>query len=865
MTEEERSVRWGFRAVVTGFRAAHTSARKRNGAAQTRLWVDRLAQSCAQLCGVICSLGLQQCPQPHPQEAPCADEEEDPRLAQSRLAHEALMASPLLEGGLNAHSGAPEPNQSPLQALVEHGSDSPLLKWLQRVALPDATKTSAVGLKDGDVLEEGSEVRCLVLSRDQFGSALGVGGARLEATLHPATIKIPVARDWARGVVQWKKQPASRGSRQKQLSQPTFLASASCVTRDGKAYLFGGKSPHDKKSVYTFDGQDWSAHANLPRPSHGMSACELVDGRVLLVGGSAAQVLVYHTKKRLYEVKPNPQDVGWGTHCVVDSAGLVHVVGGSAGRRNYWTYAERANCWALAKQQLPKDLHCGGLVIDAAGVIYALGGRERAHKCYSLDTRAPVEGWKEIADMPLGGVSGFGCCMYRGRYALVVGGEKAYSEKQPTDTIMVYDTVENSWSVAKTRLPEPISGANAFVLDDALHVTGAGSPHGKDGKQGNGGRELHLRGTVVDEAQAEVERAFDVTDGDDGSYRLRLDGLPAGQYFVSILMDGQAIQGSPVTLVVAPPDQVPALRAEQERKAASSAGGSGADPAAGPAVKWRLRNRLQLLEANFNEKAWAAAKKNKDTARADKRERVLKRYTRLNAIKMEIDALSAALAQNVTFGGVVPDCGGRSSAMFEVEMAQPPQAEAPSTAEPSVHKATAALFAALLKHTGLGEIAQTGAWEGDKEAQKQLESLWRLAAQHVVKHITKAYVEEERAAHARLGNLAKNKRGNSGKNSKGSSGAQSGVKNAAFESFVQELLQVCHLFDYWSISAMECYSPLKFECFRSKMGPPAPHDRAPADVQWPPIRLQHRRRRRLGRGGPRPRRSTRQQCVRHLG
>jgi N-acetylneuraminic acid mutarotase len=273
---------------------------------------------------------------------------------------------------------------------------------------------------------------------------------------------------------------------------PIDRAEALTATIDGKLYVFGGfngnNGPVVRSDVYDPVTNAWTRLPDMPRRlTHAGVA---VDGReVYFAGGyigtgpgfqqqfGTEEVWRYHVDLKVWTQMPDlPAELASGGLVVLGRE--LHYFGGNDNDRedvgvHYVLNLDNPTTWTSAASLPSARSHMGYVALG--GKIYALGGQfgnddalETTNLVHVWDPASPGT-WTARASMP-SKISHMSSSTFvlNGRI-VIAGGETDHGD--PTDNVLEYDPLSNTWD-SLTDLPaERFSGA-ARAIEGVLYFTG---------------------------------------------------------------------------------------------------------------------------------------------------------------------------------------------------------------------------------------------------------------------------------------------------------------------------------------------------------------------------------------------------------
>lgn len=167
--------------------------------------------------------------------------------------------------------------------------------------------------------------------------------------------------------------------------------------------------------------------------------------------------------------------VARGGHGAANVGGVVYAIGGSAtlggaalssGER-YDLADGTDGAWSSIAAMSTARAHFG--CIEAGGMIYALGGVSSGVRTVQCEVYDPgSDSWSAIANLPVA-ISNAGCVAIDTDIYLFGGLDAGGA---PLDTLYVYDTVGDSWSLDPASLPVPLSDVIASVTSRVIWAIG---------------------------------------------------------------------------------------------------------------------------------------------------------------------------------------------------------------------------------------------------------------------------------------------------------------------------------------------------------------------------------------------------------
>ncbi len=255
-------------------------------------------------------------------------------------------------------------------------------------------------------------------------------------------------------------------------------------------YAIGGKTATgatggslSKVQAYNVATNTWTSKASLPRPLYWTNGAGVIDDKIYISGGLAAQDS-YQQALFMYDPARNQ----WTAKRSMPSTGYHGVTGVINGKLYVLTGCDQENCeppqlsmtfyrydpvtdqWAtlpIPSQPTPSSSHKGGVGGVIGGKFYVAGGQGHTR----LDVYDPVTNqWTAKAAMPR--VCGFAAGAALGAELYVVGGNQLNPDGSVTSCkTSVYDPTTNAWTTkAAAPTVRAEAGASRIVVNGQARI-----------------------------------------------------------------------------------------------------------------------------------------------------------------------------------------------------------------------------------------------------------------------------------------------------------------------------------------------------------------------------------------------------------
>ncbi len=262
----------------------------------------------------------------------------------------------------------------------------------------------------------------------------------------------------------------------------TQVSWPSVAAVNGKIYVIGGwayGTPAGLVQIYDPASDSWSTGTSKPTPA-GNNNAAVIDDKIYIAGGAGNNNTVFDTLEIYDPVSdtwetgmPLPQTIRDAAVAAVN--GKLYVVGGTkslslSSLTNLYEYNPVTDSWsALASMSEGRAFHSAG-VID--GKIYVAGGFELYNSAHSsAEVYDPqTNSWTNVAPM-----SGPRCCqgstVFNGKL-YVLGGAQNYSAGEFINSIEIYDTQTDSWSIDPLILNKGRMGLRGVSVNGFFYAVG---------------------------------------------------------------------------------------------------------------------------------------------------------------------------------------------------------------------------------------------------------------------------------------------------------------------------------------------------------------------------------------------------------
>ncbi|HGJ66119.1 TPA: hypothetical protein ENS27_12160 [bacterium] len=227
------------------------------------------------------------------------------------------------------------------------------------------------------------------------------------------------------------------------------------------------------------EGGKWERKADMPN-ARGQSGAVAVNGKIYVVGGveivngnfvQLSTTEEYDPIKDKWTKKANMPTARFLNYSVCEANGIIYAVGGFFGLPIVEAYDPITDKWTKkADLPTPRTHMCSA---EANGKIYAMGGFRPDMKLVpTVEEYDPVNDvWTKKSDMPDARESASAVTIKNKIY--VVGGDFTDNPNgwgPPIPKVWEYDPLTDKWTIKKSDMPTPRTGASAVVVDNKIYV-----------------------------------------------------------------------------------------------------------------------------------------------------------------------------------------------------------------------------------------------------------------------------------------------------------------------------------------------------------------------------------------------------------